>query len=140
MAVSYRLGFSSRHVYDPCEPSITVSVRLSVGGVEVEDVAKLDTGASVCVFQRELGEALGLDVATGERLRIATVAGGFEAFGHEMSLAAVGVELDALIYFAADYGFPVNVLGRRGWIERLRIGLIDYDGQLFISTYDDPDT
>jgi hypothetical protein len=138
--VSYRLGFSSRHVYDPSQPSITVSVRLSVGGVEVEDVAKLDTGASVCVFQRELGEALGLDVASGERMRIATVAGGFEAFGHEVRLAAVGVELDATIYFAADYNFPVNVLGRRGWIERLRIGLIDYDGQLFVSAYDDPDT
>jgi hypothetical protein len=73
-------------------------------------------------------------------MRIATVAGGFEAFGHEVRLAAVGVELDATIYFTADYGFPVNVLGRRGWIERLRLGLIDYDGQLFVSAYDDPDT
>jgi hypothetical protein len=25
-------------------------------------------------------------------------------------------------------------------IERLRIGRIDYDGQLFVSVYDDPDT
>ena len=87
--MSYRLAFSSRHVYDPSQPSITVSVRLSANGVEIEDVAKLDTGASVCVFQREIGEALGLDVASGERLRIATAAGGFEAFGHEVRLSAV---------------------------------------------------
>lgn len=66
VAVSYRLSFSSCHVYDPGEPSITVSVRLAAGRVEIEDVAKLDTGSTYCIFQRELGEALGIDVSAGE--------------------------------------------------------------------------
>jgi hypothetical protein len=33
--------------------------------------------------------------------------------------ASITIELDAVVYFAAGYGFPVNVLGRHGWIERL---------------------
>jgi hypothetical protein len=31
------------------------------------------------------------------------------------------------------------VLGRVGWLNRVRLGLIDYDGRLFLSAYDDPD-
>jgi hypothetical protein len=138
VAVSYRLSFSSCHVYEQGQASITLSVRLAAGAVEVEDVAKLDTGSSYCVFQRELGEALGLVVDTGEPMRMRTTAGWFDAFGHGVRLAAVGVEVDAVVYFAAQYGFPINVLGRHGWIDRLRVGLLDYDGMLFLSHYDDP--
>ena len=77
--------------------------------VEAEDIARLDTGASFCVFQRELGEAPGRDVAIGEQKRIATVVGGFDALGHEVHVAAVGVELDTMVYFAADRtSFPIR--------------------------------
>jgi hypothetical protein len=29
-----------------------------------------------------------------------------------------------------------NFLGRSGWLDRLRIGIIDYDHLLYLSTYD----
>ena len=65
--------------------------------------------------------------------------GRFVCYGHAVTLTGVDVALDTTVYFAAEYGFPVNVLGRRGWIERLRLALVDYDGQLLASAYDDPD-
>jgi hypothetical protein len=136
--VSQRLRFGARLDYDPALPSILVPVRVSVGSAWVETEAKLDTGSSHCVFAREVGDALGLEVEAGQLLQLRTVTGWFDAFGHAVTLGAVEVELDVTVYFAAAYGFPVNVLGRRGWIERLRPGLVDYDGLLLASHYDDP--
>jgi hypothetical protein len=37
----------------------------------------------------------------------------------------VGVEFDAVVYFAAEYGFPINVLGRQV--------LVDDDGRQLVS-------
>jgi hypothetical protein len=56
-----------------------------------------------------------------------------------VTLTGVDLALDAAVYFAAEYGLPVNVLGRRGFVERLPFGLVDYDGLLLASAYDDPD-
>jgi len=136
--VSHSLRFGTRIDYDPARSSITLSVRLLAGSAWVDTEAKLDTGSSHSVFARELSDTLGLDLEAGERLRIRTVTGWFHAYGHAVTVRVADLDLDATIYFAADYGFPRNVLGRHGWIERLRLGLIDYDGALFASHYDDP--
>jgi hypothetical protein len=42
------------------------------------------------------------------------------------------------VYFAADAAFSRNVLGRQGWIDRIRLGLVDYEGKLYLSDYSDP--
>ena len=34
--------------------------------------------------------------------------------------------------------FGRNILGRRGWIDVLRLGIVDYEGALYVSRYDDP--
>lgn len=50
----------------------------------------------------------------------------------------LGIETTATVYFAVEEEFPVNALGRVGWLDRVRLGLIDYDGRLYLSAYDDP--
>ncbi len=136
--MSHILRFGSRVSYDAARASITLAVELRVGERHALATAKLDTGASHCVFRRELGEELGLVIESGERLRIETVTGAFEAYGHGVTLETGGVALDTAVYFAAEYGFPRNVVGRRGFVEQMRIGIVDYDGELFLSRYDDP--
>ena len=69
-------------------------------------------------------------------MRLETVTGSFEAYGHSVTLVAIGIEVDAEVYFAAQYGFPRNVLGRQGWLSRLRLCVIDYDGEILASVYD----
>lgn len=137
MVVSHSLNFGARLLYDPALPGITVPVRLLIGEVWVETDAKLDTGSSHSVFAREIAEALGIVVGAGEPIRIATVNGAFLAYGHTIAIRAIEQQLDAMEYFAAEYGFPRNVLGRRGFIDRLRLGIVDYDGVLLASAYDD---
>jgi hypothetical protein len=124
-------------VYDPAASGITVPVELQVGDrhVRIPD-AKLDTGAANCIFKLEYGELLGLHIESGERQVFGTAQGPFTAFGHQVSLSALGFEFIVTAYFA-DSQYPRNVLGRYGWLQQIRIGLIDYDGKLFVSEYDD---
>ncbi len=132
------LGFAVTHNYDTRRAGITVDVLLRLGGKEVEVVAKLDTGASFCIFRRIYGELLGLAIESGQPETLSTPTGSFLAYGHDVTLIVLGLEFQTTVYFAADENFTRNVLGRQGWLDRIRLGLIDYEGKLFLSDYNDP--
>ncbi len=100
-------------------------------------LAKVDTGAANCIFQREYAEALGLTVEDGLSKRFSTATGTFSAFGHNVKLSCFDLEFDSTVYFATQYEFPRNVLGLEGWLDRLRFGLVHYDRTVFLSHYDE---
>ena len=135
--VVYSLAFNVLHHYDPALPGIDLPVMLSTGNETIKTIAKLDTGASFCIFKREHCEALGLAVETGIPRRIGTATEPFIAYGHNVSLSALGFHFDSLVFFAANPGFRRNVLGRHGWLEHMRLAVIDYDGELYASRYED---
>lgn len=103
----------------------------------IEVVAKLDTGASHCVFRRDIATLLALDLESGEPLQIGTLTGSFSAFGHPVVIEFADISMEAIVYFASDPEIRRNVLGRRGFIDRLRLGIVDYDGILYASGYND---
>lgn len=82
--MSYQLFFTQLVKYNAGQPSITVPVTLSVSQTRVNCDAKIDTGSSNCIFARNLGEELGLDIETGLRLLVGTVTGNFVAYLHEV--------------------------------------------------------
>lgn len=131
------LTFAVLHKYDTRELGITVPVMMKVGNKSVRFSAKLDTGASICIFDRARGEALGLDIESGYAQEITTATGNFLTYGHEVMLSVLGIETYTTVYFAADTNFTTNVLGRQGWLERMRLGLVDYEGKLYLNNYDD---
>ncbi len=132
------LSFKTLFQYDTRRSGITVPVRLEWGGRHTELKAKVDSGSSACIFARNYGEDLGLSIENGSLQRFETVTGGFLTYGHEVTLAVSGIDLVTTVYFAADAAFSRNVLGRQGWIDRIRLGLIDYEGKLYLSEYNDP--
>ena len=97
--------------------------------------AKIDTGGQVCLFMREIGETLGIDIETGHRHSFNTLAGSLTAYGHTVRLQTLGLEFDSLVYFPAVYGLPRNLLGREGWLRKVRLALIDDDATLYVSPY-----
>ncbi len=134
---AFALSFLNRIFYDR-KPDITFSIFLSSDSqtfVPVE--VKLDTGSTFCVLQRQYAEALGIEVEHGTPERMRTATGSFLAYGHEITLLMEGIEWQATVYFAEDEYFPVNVVGRVGFLDRLRIGLVDYEQTLYLSAYDD---
>ncbi len=133
--MSYHLSFTELVSYDPGQASITVAVTLSLSHDRVSCEAKIDTGASLCIFARDLGEKLGLDVESGMRQLVGTVTGNFVVYLHEVNLSVAGFAFSAFVGFAEDEGFRCNVLGRRGFLEQIMLGLVDYDGKLYLNNY-----
>ena len=85
MAVN--LSFGAEYTYDTTLKGITVPVTLTLGEAIIDLFAKVDTGADFCIFKREHGEALGIDIEAGAQQRFATVAGSFLTYGHSVTLA-----------------------------------------------------
>lgn len=66
---------------------------------------------------------------------IGTATGSFRAFGHELTLTVMEIETVSTVYFAESDEFDRNVLGRIGWLDRLKLGLIEPEGKLYLSLY-----
>ena len=63
--------------------------------------------------------------------RFRTANSSFEAFGHEIEISVLGVVTYSMVYFFADPSIAKNVLGRVGWLDRVRLGLIDHDSEIY---------
>lgn len=135
--VAYTFTFHNKHSYDTTKTGITVPVELVHGSNVVQVDAKLDTGASFCIFERTYGEVLGLNIESGALETVSTANGTFQVFGHWLTVVALDFQFEAMIYFAADERISRNVLGRRGLIDQIRLCLIEHDGELYVSKYDD---
>ncbi|CAN5159180.1 hypothetical protein BH20ACI1_BH20ACI1_19510 [soil metagenome] len=129
------IEFEKTYLYSMFDTGITVSVNLRYADKDVEFDAKIDTGSTFCVFQKLHGELLGLEIEKGIPADIGTATGSFRAFGHELTLTVLGIETVSTVYFAESEFFDRNVLGRIGWLDRVKLGLIDREGKLFLSEY-----
>jgi len=129
------LDFDTSHDYTAAIDGIDIPITLCIGGQSVELLGKLDTGAAHCIFERKYAELLGLDVESGRLQRFRTVAGSFAAYQHEVTVQTLGIEFSAVVFFAQDPTFSRNFLGRAGWLDRLRIAIVDYERMIFLSPY-----
>ncbi len=135
--MGYQLSFNHRIEYDSLETGIPVEVSLSLNGEVVSVQASLDSGAAYSIFSRHHGEALGLAIDTGFYQRFSTATGLFTAWGHSVTLSIADITFDTMVFFADDDAFRRNVLGRYGGLDRLKIGLVDYDNALYLAAYDE---
>ena len=132
---NYQLDFTHLHNYDPGKAGIGLLVTLSSGSTEVTVETKVDSGSTFCIFERDWGEELGFDIESGHLEWIGTPMGAFRAYGHPLTLSVLEFDFEIMAYFAADTGFNRNVLGRHGFLDRLQLGLIDYEGRLYLSRF-----
>jgi hypothetical protein len=132
----FELKFDRTHIYSSEVDGISVPIVLRSGSATAWLTAKIDTGASHCLFERGQGEILGLDVESGERKFFSTVAGRVETFGHLIQIETLGVVVESMVYFFSDEAITKSVLGRSGWLDRICLGIIDYDRKLYLAAYD----
>lgn len=114
---------------------ISIPVTLISEEAVYRAAAKVDPGAEVCLFSREAGEQLGLDVESGIPKLLGSLTGTLDSFGHEVTVQTFGITMNSVIYFAKYPGLRRNILGRLGWIRNLQLGLRDYENKLFLSEY-----
>ena len=130
------LDFEKTILYDAGKVGITIDVEIRLGNSIANFEAKIDTGAEACIFQRIYGEQIGIEIESGELQYFGTATGSFETYGHSVTITTAEFTFDSYIFFAADKNFQKNVLGRYGWLNRLIIGINDYDGKLYSNGYD----
>lgn len=132
--MAYQLEFTQKYQYVAALTVINLPVKLQCASGEFEVDAKVDTGAEYCIFAREVGEELGLNITSGEPLTVGSLTGGsLSIYGHAVSLIALDLKIDTTVYFCEKYEVPRNLLGRRGWLEYFQIGLIEYTQELYLS-------
>lgn len=105
------------------------------GAEDIRTTAKIDTGAQHCVMDAQFGELLGLEIEDGLP-KVFQFADGsrFEAYGHTLTFVTLGITVESIIYFS--HSVKRNVLGRQGWLDKVRLALSDYDCTLHIAEYD----
>lgn len=133
----YQLTFALQHKYKTDEAGITLPVILRSGQALIEVEAKIDTGSQFCVFTREAGEALGLNIETGTPQKMRSFHGVSTFYGHEVLLETLGLEFQSFVFFSAENNLPRNLLGRLGWLQLVRLAVIEYDQGLYLSLYDE---
>lgn len=129
------LNFDELYEYNLFKSGITVPIKLTFAENQVGFTAKIDTGSSHCIFERKHGLQLDLEIENGIELNFNTATGNFKAFGHELTLSVLGIETVSTVYFAESDYFARNVLGRIGWLDRVKLGLVEQEGKLFLGEY-----
>lgn len=86
----------------------------------VQYAALIDSGADFCIFDAQIGEALGLDVRSGTRAKFGGIQSGgpAEAFLHQLALEIGGRRFNATVAFSyeiAPYGYAI--LGQKGFFD-----------------------
>jgi hypothetical protein len=133
--MAHQLEFEKLLTYDVGDPGITLQATLKLKDQSLDLQVKVDTGASCCLFERRVGEALGFDIETGMRQLFGTATGTFVSYGHEVTLSVAEFEFDTIVFFPSDVEIRRNILGRFGWLDRVVLGLVDYEGKLYLGRY-----
>ena len=100
--MAHQLEFEKLLSYDVGEPGITLQATLKLKEQTLDLQVKVDTGASCCLFERRVGEALGFDSETGMRQLFGTATGTFVGYGHEVTLSVAEFEFDTIVFFPSD--------------------------------------
>jgi len=82
----------------------------------------VDTGADHCIFDAELGEALGIPVTKGDRCQLLGFAKGASAMGfvHKVALTVAAHRIETRVVFA--YGIAsTGILGQHGFFDHFTV-------------------
>ncbi|MBS1824708.1 MAG: aspartyl protease family protein [Acidobacteria bacterium] len=127
----HRLDFAVKHEFSSTTRGIEIDVTFD-GGARVK--AKIDTGAEFCVFQADVASMLELKLDEGEEREFSLANGGkFKAYGHSLRFWTLESEFDSVIYFSEEINR--NVLGRNGWLNKVRVAFVDHDCLVYLSNH-----
>ena len=87
--------------------------------------ALVDSGANLCIFNADVGRALGIEIEKGEKLILSGIAGKITSFVHKIKLNIEGEEMEVEAAFTDELAVSINLLGRKDLFERFSITFDD---------------
>lgn len=136
--MAYEIVYHHRLPYDVNNAEITLPVIIAANGYIESVTAAIDTGSTLCVFQREVAESLGIVVEDGIEDYVNAMGTIIRVYGYEVTLSLGDLALNLFVYFPEFQRIPRNLMGRQGFLRLLRFGLDDYEGLVYLSHHDDP--
>lgn len=108
-------------------PRITAFVKNPKTGNELPVFALVDSGAAETLLRRQLGEELGIDIESGEKVAFEGVGGVTVGYRHTVILRLAGErnEHEIACAFTPLPGIPA-LLGERGFFENYKITFEKY--------------
>ncbi len=58
------------------------------------------------------------------------------AYGHEIDLVVMGLEFHLMAYFYEAPEIRRSLLGRGGWLQQIRLRIVDYEQLVYLNRYD----
>ena len=133
--MSWPITYTQRYHYQSSLNGIEIPTTLEYGNQTTSLMAKVDTGAHYCLFKREIGERLGINVDAGDPIILDSLGGPVEAFGHEVALQTLNLTFYSLVYFAKYPHLRRNILGSVGWLRNVYLGVVDQDEMVYLAPY-----
>jgi hypothetical protein len=136
----HSLEFDLEHDYDsgiPDDHELGVIIRVfPTGLIPIAVNAQIDTGASISMFDKSLLPLFGItDITTGSGFPVETANRQREtAYAHDIEIEFLGMRMAIPVGFCAAWpdGTP-NLLGMKGFLEHLQIGLRHGNRLLYLS-------
>jgi len=115
-------------------PRVTVCIKNPKTGSELPVFALVDSGAAETLLQREIGEQLGIDIESGERVEFEGIGGVVVGYRHKVLIRLAGEKNIHLIEcaFTPSRSFDA-LLGERGFFEHYKVVFERYKKEFSIS-------
>jgi hypothetical protein len=104
-----------------------IPIEISYNGREIAYEALVDSGADACIFDAQLGEALGINISAGEENRVSGITGALESyFVHPVTIRVGGFSFDIEAGFLPNIAkMGYGIIGQKGFFD-LFIVKFDY--------------
>ncbi len=136
--MTYRLEFSTLLKIALDENGLIVPLTISAPIKDRQIQAYFDSGATYTVLPRWLGDDLGFDVESGTPTNLRTGSGVMQTYLHYTTFFLGELSFgDVPVCIAKYHDFNRCLLGREGWLQAVRFGLVTYDNQMYLSLYDE---
>jgi len=107
--------------YDSNTLRPVIPIKLKNGDSNISYAVLVDSGADLCIFDAEIGEALGIDVKSGEKKEVFGVGGKASIFFlHKVEIEVGGWSYRINAGFMSDVAgrvMPYGLVGQKGFFE-----------------------
>ena len=134
--MSWAFSFSTQLHLSEDQMGLHLPISLSFAGQEVGVDAYLDTGSTYCVVPRWVGVRLGLNIEAGTPTTLRTGGGPLPGYLHYVTLTIGDLIFEDVPLCVEKYQeLGRCLLGRAGWLQKVRLGLATYDEQLYLNSH-----
>jgi predicted aspartyl protease len=110
-------------------------VRLHYGDQHIDVLSLIDTGAADCLFDYEVGEALGIDLGGGVEKEYYGIAGqSVKGYIHEIQLQIHGFNERINVEAGFIEVLPISLLGQAGFFDNYQVTFMRFRGRFEVKS------